>query len=212
MNIMLLGAPGSGKGTQAEKLVNQLGFIQVSTGDLMRKEIADNSKLGQECATYMNAGKYVPDSIVNAIVEEFLKKSNDKLIFDGYPRTLDQAKALDEMLTKLNKKIDVVFYIDVNEELLIKRISGRLVCPQCKASFNTIFRKPKVDNVCDFDNTTLVRRADDEPEKVKVRLETYSSQTLPLISYYKNASKFVEIQSDDLSADQVFDAIKGELK
>ncbi|AEM68558.1 adenylate kinase [Mycoplasma putrefaciens] len=209
MNIMLLGAPGSGKGTQAEKLVNQNKFIQVSTGDLMRKEIDQNSKLGIECSKYMNQGKYVPDNIVNAIVEEFLKQTNDKLIFDGYPRTLDQAKALDEMLTKINKKIDFVFYIDVDTELLIKRISNRLVCQVCKASFNTIFRKPKVEGLCDFDHSVLVKRADDDLEKVKVRLETYNNQTLPLINYYKNSTKFITIKATDLTADQVFDVIKG---
>nr|VZR97278.1 Adenylate kinase [Mycoplasma feriruminatoris] len=144
MNIMLLGAPGCGKGTQAEQLVNKLDFIQVSTGDLMRKEISLNTSLGLKCQEYMNAGKYVPDEIVNKIVDQFLTHSNDKLIFDGYPRTLEQAKSLEKMLEQYNKKIDYVFYIDVNHEILIKRITNRLVCPVCKASFNLETRKPKM--------------------------------------------------------------------
>ncbi|WFQ91630.1 Adenylate kinase [Mycoplasma feriruminatoris] len=212
MNIMLLGAPGCGKGTQAEQLVNKLNFIQVSTGDLMRKEISLNTSLGLKCQEYMNAGKYVPDEIVNKIVDQFLTHSNDKLIFDGYPRTLEQAKSLEKMLEQYNKKIDYVFYIDVNHEILIKRITNRLVCPVCKASFNLETRKPKNDNLCDFDNTKLVKRSDDSLDKVKIRLQTYTDQTLPLIDYYKTNSKFIEIKADDLSAEQVFNYIKGELK
>ncbi|WFQ90808.1 adenylate kinase [Mycoplasma feriruminatoris] len=212
MNIMLLGAPGCGKGTQAEQLVNKLDFIQVSTGDLMRKEISLNTSLGLKCQEYMNAGKYVPDEIVNKIVDQFLTHSNDKLIFDGYPRTLEQAKSLEKMLEQYNKKIDYVFYIDVNHEILIKRITNRLVCPVCKASFNLETRKPKNDNLCDFDNTKLVRRSDDSLDKVKIRLQTYTDQTLPLIDYYKTNSKFIEIKADHLSAEQVFNYIKGELK
>ncbi|WP_434343815.1 adenylate kinase [Mycoplasma sp. 06067-C1-B144P-99-0482-3] len=212
MNIMLLGAPGCGKGTQAEQLVNKLNFIQVSTGDLMRKEISLNTELGLKCQEYMNAGKYVPDEIVNQIVSQFLKHTNNKLIFDGYPRTLEQAKSLEKMLDLYNKKIDYVFYIDVNDQILIKRITNRLVCPFCKASFNLETRKPKQEDLCDFDNTKLVKRSDDSLDKVKIRLQTYNEQTLPLIDYFKTNSKFIEIKADNLSAEQVFNQIKGELK
>lgn len=212
MNIMLLGAPGCGKGTQAEQLVNKLNFIQVSTGDLMRKEISLNTNLGLKCQEYMNAGKYVPDQIVNQIVSQFLKNTNDKLIFDGYPRTLEQAKSLKQMLDLYNKKIDYVFYIDINDQILIKRITNRLVCPLCKASFNLETRKPKQEGLCDFDNTKLVKRSDDSLDKVQIRLQTYKEQTLPLIDYFKTNSKFIEIKADDLSAEQVFNQIKGELK
>ncbi|WP_026389225.1 adenylate kinase [[Acholeplasma] multilocale] len=193
MNIMLLGAPGSGKGTQAEKLVERLGFTQFSTGDAMRKEISDNTELGQECAKYMNEGRLVPDSIVNAIVKNYLKDNHEQLIFDGFPRTLDQAKELEKMLAEVGAKMDHVVYVDVLKDILLDRISGRVICPKCKVSYHLTNRKPKVDMICDNDGTELVRRADDTPEKVAVRLEAYEKDTKPLIEFYENKPGYIHL-------------------
>ncbi|WP_031542180.1 adenylate kinase [Mesoplasma photuris] len=208
MNIMLLGAPGSGKGTQAEKLVKELDFIQFSTGDLFRKEISNQTKLGVLAASYMNEGNLVPDDLTNGIVNEGLKTQSDQLIFDGYPRTLNQAIALEEMLTNLNSKIDYILFIDVDKEILLDRIAGRMICPKCKASFHLTNRKPKVDGICDFDGTKLERRPDDEPAKVLVRLETYEADTKPLIDFYSSRPGFIHIKATDMDVDSIFAVIK----
>ncbi|ATG97189.1 adenylate kinase [Mesoplasma lactucae] len=212
MNIILLGAPGSGKGTQAEKLVNNQHFVQFSTGDVMRKEMKENTPLGQECKKYIDNGQLVPDSIVNAMVDNYLtNEKHDNLIFDGYPRTLDQAKELDKMLAKLDSKIDRVIYIDVAPDIIMERISGRLVCPVCKRSYHTTNRKPKVEGICDYDGAKLVRRSDDEPEKVKTRLKEYEKNTKPLIEYYKNIEKVVKIDGQDPNPEYAYEQILKDL-
>lgn len=212
MNIMLLGAPGSGKGTLAEKLIKNQGFNQMSTGDLMRKEINDQTPLGIECARYMNEGKLVPDEVTMGIVKNFLMDNHNQLIFDGIPRTLNQAKILEENLFELNSKIDKVIYIDVPTEILLERISGRLICPKCKVSYHMLTRKPKVEWVCDNDQTELVRRPDDAPEKVKVRLEAYTNETAPLVDYYKNKPGFVHIVDNaKLTAEEIYEEVLGVL-
>ncbi|ATZ17752.1 adenylate kinase family protein [Mesoplasma melaleucae] len=212
MNIMLLGAPGSGKGTLAEKLIKNQGFNQMSTGDLMRKEIKDKTPLGIECARYMNEGNLVPDEVTMEIVKNFLKDNHNQLIFDGIPRTLNQAKILEENLSELNSQIDKVIYIDVPTELLLERISGRLICPKCKVSYHIVTRKPKTEWVCDNDQTELVRRPDDAPEKVKVRLYVYANETAPLVDYYKNKPGFVHIVDNaDTTAEEVYQEVLGAL-
>ncbi|ATZ21355.1 adenylate kinase family protein [Mesoplasma tabanidae] len=212
MNIMLLGAPGSGKGTLAEKLIKNQGFNQMSTGDLMRKEIKDGTPLGLECARYMNEGKLVPDEVTMGIVKNFLQDNHNQLIFDGIPRTLNQAKILEENLVELNAKIDKVIYIDVPTDILLGRISGRLICPKCKVSYHLISRKPKAEGVCDNDGTELVRRPDDSPEKVKVRLEAYANETAPLVDYYKNKPGFIHIvDNSNTTAEEVYAEVLGVL-
>lgn len=194
MNIMLLGAPGSGKGTLAEKLIKNNGFTQMSSGDLMRKEMANKTPLGVECEKYINEGNLVPDEVTNGIVKNFLKTNHDNLIFDGYPRTFNQAQALEKMLKEFNSLITKVIYIDVVESELLSRISGRLICPLCKLSYHKTNRKPKVEWICDNDQTELIRRSDDEPSKVKVRLDAYSKETAPLVEYFSNNSGFIHIK------------------
>lgn len=213
MNIILLGAPGSGKGTQAEKLVTNQGFIQFSTGDVMRKEIEENTVLGKECKKYIDQGNLVPDVLVNQMVESYLVNTrSDNLIFDGYPRTLAQAKALDEMLKKLGKGIDKVFYIQVSDEVIIDRISNRLVCPMCKRSYNLVGRPPKTPGVCDYDGTKLVRRSDDEPAKVIIRLKEYEKNTKPLVEYYHSIEKVIKIPGHDSDANVAYQQILESLK
>lgn len=211
MNIILLGAPGSGKGTQAEFLVSRNHMEQFSTGDIFRKNISEDTDLGREAKRYMNAGKLVPDEIVNQMVADALKTKHDNLIFDGYPRTIDQAEALGEILAKHHAKIDKVVYLDVPEEVLIKRISGRWICPKCKRSYNTENRPPKVPGICDFDGTKLVRRPDDEPEKVKIRLAAYNRETAPLIDYYKAKEITIHEPNQDVAPEEIYKEIVKEL-
>lgn len=213
MNIILLGAPGSGKGTQAEKLVTNQGFVQLSTGDLMRKEMQENTSLGKECKKYIDQGNLVPDKLVNQMVENYLVNTrSDNLIFDGYPRTLDQATALDEMLKKLGKEIDKVFYIQVSDEVIIDRISNRLVCPTCKRSYNLVSRPPKTPGICDYDGTKLVHRSDDEPQKVMIRLREYEKNTKPLVDYYHDIEKVIKIPGHDSDANIAYQQILEGLK
>ncbi|ATZ16579.1 adenylate kinase [Entomoplasma freundtii] len=212
MNIILLGAPGSGKGTQAELLVNRNKMIQFSTGDIFRKNIADDTTLGQEAKRYMNDGKLVPDEIVNQMVECALAKIHDNLIFDGYPRTIDQAEALTKILANYNAKVDKVVYLEVPESVLIERISGRWICPKCKRSYNLQNRPPKVAGICDFDGTKLIRRPDDEPSKVKTRLEAYNKETAPLIDYYKAKEITIHVSAHDSNPENIYQEIVKELK
>ena len=213
MNIILLGAPGSGKGTQAEKLVTNQGFVQLSTGDLMRKEMQENTALGRECKKYIDQGNLVPDELVNQMVENYLVNTrSDNLIFDGYPRTLDQATAIDEMLKKLGKEIDKVFYIQVSDEVIIDRISNRLVCPTCKRSYNLVSRPPKTPGICDYDGTKLVHRSDDEPQKVMIRLREYEKNTKPLVDYYHDIEKVIKIPGHDSDANIAYQQILEGLK
>lgn len=213
MNIILLGAPGSGKGTQAEKLVQEEGFTQFSTGDVMRKEIKEKTPLGKECQKYIDQGNLVPDELVNQMVENYLVQvQHDNLIFDGYPRTLAQATALDDMLAKINSSIDKVFYIEVPDEVIIDRISNRLICPVCKRSYNLVGRPPKTPGICDYDGTKLTRRSDDEPAKVKIRLKEYEKNTKPLVEYYHQIEKVIKVQGHDNDANVVYQQILESLK
>lgn len=208
MNIILLGAPGSGKGTSSELLVDNLGFIQLSTGDLFRNNINSKSALGIKAQKFMFEGKLVPDNVTNAMVNKFLTKVNDNLIFDGFPRTHEQAIELDKMLKDVNQKIDLVICIEINESLLIERLTGRIMCPKCKRSFHKRTRKPKIEWICDFDNTELVSRPDDQEEKIITRLEAYESQTKPLINFYELQKKLIRLDANDLAPNQMLNKLK----
>ncbi|ATZ18538.1 adenylate kinase [Williamsoniiplasma somnilux] len=208
MNIILLGAPGSGKGTQAEKLVERMHLTQFSTGDIFRRNISENTPLGVEAAKYMNEGKLVPDAITNAMVENALQAKHDGFIFDGYPRTIEQADALGIMLVKLGSTIDHVIYIDVDKQILLNRIAGRVVCPKCKRSYHITSRPPKTTGICDYDQVKLERRPDDEPSKVQVRLDAYESQTAPLIDYYKNIETLIHVDAQEMDGESVYKIIQ----
>ncbi|AKX34593.1 adenylate kinase [Spiroplasma litorale] len=208
MNILLLGAPGSGKGTQSEFLCEKNNYIHLSTGDLFRKNIGNETELGVLAKSYINKGILVPDEVTNKMVEEYLKDNSDNVIFDGYPRNVEQAKELDKMLNSINKMLNCVVYLDIDDSVLIDRIVNRVVCPVCKRSYHLINRKPKVANKCDFDNADLQSREDDKLDKVSKRLETYNNQTKPLIDFYKdrlikinaNNKKPIEVYKDIIEA------------
>jgi len=187
MHLMFLGAPGSGKGTQAKILEQILGAIQVSTGDILRKAIEEKSSLGLKAKEYMDSGLLVPDNLIVDLIRERFSQSDfsDKWIMDGFPRTLPQAEAFDSLLEALNKKLDFVIEVRTDRNLLLRRITGRRVCRSCQAPYHVEFKKPKVDGVCDFcGNTDIYQRADDQESVVANRLKVYEEQTAPLIDYY----------------------------
>lgn len=209
MNIILLGAPGGGKGTQSELLCEKNGFTQLSTGDLFRNNISQQTPLGLEAQKFMDQGLYVPDAITNGMVQDFLTTKNQNLIFDGYPRTVEQANELDTMLNQFNQPISKVIYFEIDESVLMDRLTGRLVCSTCKRSYHIKNRPPKVAGVCDYDQTKLVTRADDVADKVKTRLNVYHEQTAPLVDFYK--TKLVKIDANGKTPEQLYQDLIGVL-
>lgn len=190
MILIMLGAPGTGKGTVAAKLSQKLGIPQVSTGDIFRKAIAERTEVGVEAEKYMSQGMLVPDDITIRIVEERLKDADveNGLILDGFPRTIDQAEALDKMLQKDNKEITLAINLETPENEIIDRIVSRRVCSNqdCKAVYNTKLNPPKQEGICDKCGAELKQRKDDNEETVKNRLVTYYKQSAPIVDYYKN--------------------------
>lgn len=187
MNLILLGPPGAGKGTQAEAITEKRGLVQLSTGEMLRQAVKAGSPIGQEAGVIMEAGGLVPDDIVIKIIAERIAAADcaSGFILDGFPRTLKQAAALDELLASQDKQIDAVIELKVNDTALIDRISGRYLCSNCGASYHDTSCKPKVQGVCDrCGGKDFVRRADDNPETVKNRLMAYYRETAPLIGYY----------------------------
>ncbi|WP_338983324.1 adenylate kinase [Spiroplasma endosymbiont of Othius punctulatus] len=208
MNILLLGAPGSGKGTASEQLIDKNGFTQLSTGDLYRAEISNKTELGLKAIEYMNAGKYVPDEITIGMVAKFLETKSTNLLFDGFPRTLVQAQELDKLLAAKGTKLDVVLHFKCDESVLLERLSNRIICPKCKKSYHKVNIRPKVEWICDTDGTELVVRPDDAPEKIKIRLEEYNTLTAPLIKIYNN--KMVELDVTNVTPKKLYeDVVKG---
>jgi len=188
VNIILLGPPGAGKGTQAKRLEEKLGLAQLSTGDMLRAERKSGSALGQKVQAVMDAGKLVSDDIIIELIARRIDalKGGKGFILDGFPRTVPQAEALDRMLAEKGLKLDAVIEMTVDEAALIDRIAGRFSCAQCGASYHDSFNRPKQDGVCDVcGGKEFVRRADDQPEAVKIRLEAYRRQTAPILPYYR---------------------------
>ncbi len=188
MNLILLGPPGAGKGTQAKKLTDERGLVQLSTGDMLRAEVASGSPLGVEAKKVMDAGQLVSDAIVIGMIDKRTDQPDcaKGFVLDGFPRTEPQAEALDAMLAKKGKKIDAVIEIAVDEAALIERISGRFTCAKCGTGYHDTFHRPKKDGICDkCGSTEFVRRADDNAETVKARLVAYRKQTAPILPYYK---------------------------
>lgn len=186
MRVVLLGAPGAGKGTQAKKLIEKYSIPQISTGDLLRAAVAAGTTLGKEAKSYMDKGELVPDSVVLGMVEERLKQDDCRkgYILDGFPRNTKQAEALDKILGDLNMSLSAALSVDVPFEDLMKRLTGRRTCKACGQMYNVYFGPSKKEGFCDKCNGELFQRDDDKEETIKKRLDVYSAQTAPLIDYY----------------------------
>ncbi len=213
VNIVLLGAPGSGKGTQAEHLCQQLNLQHVATGDLFRENLKNETDLGKLAKSYMEKGDLVPDDVTVAMVKDRLARPDiaNGFILDGFPRNLFQAEALTTMLAKRGRQLTGVLYLKVSDEEIVTRLSGRLICRNCQAPYHLKFHPPKVEGVCDVCGGELYQRSDDNPETVRTRLETYQKQTAPLIDYYQEANLLMGIDGEgelDTVTQRMLDAIK----
>ena len=201
--IILLGAPGAGKGTLAENVRDAAGFLHVSTGDMLRAAIRDGSPVGLEAKSYMESGALVPDDVIMRIVRERLAAgdASAKYMFDGFPRTEVQARMLDETLAAMGAKVDQVFLLDVAPEVIVKRLSGRRICRGCGAVYHVVNIPPKVDGVCDACGGELYQRPDDSESTVLNRLDVYNRQTASLVSYYESKGVLVRIDASQSPAD-----------
>lgn len=206
MIVVLLGAPGVGKGTQAVRLAAELGAAHVSTGDLLRAARRDGTPLGRKAQAYMDAGELVPDSLVLELVREHLAgvPQGQPVVFDGFPRTIAQARGLREVLADLGRAVDRVVLFEAPENTLVERLSGRRSCPVCGAVYNVHFGPPRVEGKCDRCGAALVHRSDDEPETVRRRLAVYEEQTAPLVSFYRNAGAPLDRIRADRPVDEVY--------
>jgi len=188
MNVILLGPPGAGKGTQAKRLENKHNLIQLSTGDMLRAAVASGSELGRKAKSIMDAGHLVPDDLMIAMIADRIEQEDcaNGFILDGFPRTTPQAEALDKMLAEKGMQLHSVIEMKVNEEILVERITGRYTCARCGAGYHDSFQQPKVAGVCDnCGGTEFKRRADDTEDTVRTRLAAYHAQTAPILPYYK---------------------------
>ena len=200
MNIILMGLPGAGKGTQSEHIVKDYPVIHISTGDIFRNAIKNETPLGLEAKKYTDNGNLVPDDITNGLVKERLSEEDVKdkgFMLDGYPRTLDQAKALDANLETMNSQIDHVIYIDVDPEVLKERLSGRIVCAKCGFTYHKIFNPSKVEGVCDeCGSTDFVQREDDKPEKVGHRIQLQMDSIRPILEHYEQLGLLTRVNGE----------------
>lgn len=191
MNIILIGPPGSGKGTQAKLLEDKYDLKQLSSGDMLRAAVAEGSEIGKKAKSYMEAGELVPDELVVEIVTDQIEKADGKgFILDGFPRNVHQAEVLDRMLKENGHEVDRVPVIEVSDDRLVERVAGRFTCASCGEGYHDKFKQPEVEGVCDkCGGTEFVRRPDDNPETVRNRLDVYHEQTKPLIDYYEQQGK-----------------------
>jgi adenylate kinase len=199
MVIILLGPPGVGKGTQAVRLVDALGTEHVSTGDLLRAARRDGAELGKSAQGFMDRGELVPDHLILNLVRDHLDGVDPgrDVLFDGFPRTVDQATGLDTVLGRMGRRVDTVVLFEAPDETLLKRLSGRRSCPECGAVYNAYVSPPTEQGVCDRCGAALVHRADDEPETVQRRLEVYAEQTAPLVEFYEgHEAELVRVPAD----------------
>ena len=208
MKIIMLGAPGAGKGTQAKKIAEKYSLPHISTGDIFRANIKNGTELGKKAKTYMDQGALVPDELVVDLVVDRVAQDDAKkgYVLDGIPRTIPQAEALDAALAKLNDKVDFAIDVDVPDENIIDRMSGRRACVACGGTYHIKFNPTKVENVCDACNGQLILRDDDQPETVKKRLDVYHEQTQPLIEYYTKKGILKSVDGTQDMA-KVFDCI-----
>ena len=195
MKIIMLGAPGAGKGTQAKKIAEKYSIPHISTGDIFRANIKNNTELGKKAKTYMDKGELVPDELVVDLIMDRFKDADcaNGYVLDGFPRTIPQAEALDKALAANNEAVDFAINVEVPDENIIKRMAGRRSCKDCGAIFHLVYNPPKKENCCDVCGGPLVLRDDDKEETVKKRLDVYHEQTAPLIDWYKNEKKYQHI-------------------
>lgn len=196
-SLIFLGAPGAGKGTQSKKVAESNNLMHISTGDILRKEVKANSELGRKAKDYMDNGNLVPDSLILAMLADALKAIGEfsGFILDGFPRNINQAEKLDEMLLSKNISITNVIYLAVQESFLVERLSGRRICSSCGKEYHVLFNKPEKENICDIDGEDLYRRSDDHSVEIKNRLSTYHESTNPLISFYTNKKLLDEVDA-----------------
>lgn len=213
MILILLGAPGVGKGTQAELISREFGIPQISTGDILRKEVKEGSELGKQAKKYMDSGALVPDDVIVGMMEKRIKADDCRngFILDGFPRTTDQAEALDKMLEKNSLTLYKVVLIDVPKNEIVERLTGRRVCSKCGAVYHIKNNPPKTEGVCDKCGGKLIQRDDDTKEVVENRLKVYEKSTMPLIDYYKKADKLAKINGLG-SIEEIFENIKAVLQ
>jgi adenylate kinase len=213
MNIILLGPPGAGKGTQAQRLQQERGMVQLSTGDMLRAAVASGSDLGRKAKGIMEKGELVPDELMVGLIQDRIGRpdATQGFILDGFPRTEAQAKALDQMLARTGKKLDRVVEMEVDEKALTERIVGRYTCAKCGTGYHEKFKRPKVEGVCDVcGSKEFVRRKDDNAETMKTRMAAYRAQTEPLLPYYANRGVLRKV--DGMAAmDEVYRQISGVL-
>lgn len=209
MNLIILGAPGAGKGTQGALLAERYNTTRIATGDLLRDSVRQGTPLGQKARAYMDAGDLVPDDVILDLMREILTsdETGTGFILDGFPRTVPQAEGLDELLAELERPLDAVIVIDVEDDVLVKRISGRRTCPSCGRVYNIYFEPPRTAGVCDVCGSALTERADDTAATVRRRLEVYRDNTEPLIDYYEAAPVPVHHVDGDNEVDAVAHAI-----
>ena len=208
MKIIMLGAPGAGKGTQAARMAEKYNIPHISTGDIFRANIRDNTELGQKAKSYMDKGLLVPDELTCDLVMDRISQEDckDGFILDGFPRTIPQAEALTKALEAKGTAMDAAVDVEVPDENIINRMGGRRFCPVCGATYHVVALPPKKEGICDNDGAALVIRDDDKPETVKKRLDVYHEQTQPLIDYYQKAGILKTVDGTK-SADEVFEAI-----
>ncbi|MCI4458531.1 MAG: adenylate kinase [Thermocrinis sp.] len=207
MILVFLGPPGAGKGTQAKLLSQRMGFLHLSTGDLLREAVKNQTPLGKKAKEYMDRGELVPDELIVQLIEETMPKDGN-VILDGFPRTVNQALALEEMLRAKGEKISKVLFFDVPDEVIIDRLSGRRVCSKCGAVYHVKYYPPKVEGVCDLCGGTLVQRDDDKEEVVRKRLEVYRKQTQPLIEFYQERGIIYKLDAGK-GVEELFEEVKG---
>ncbi|MGQ9607898.1 MAG: adenylate kinase [bacterium] len=208
MRIVLLGGPGVGKGTQAQKLSAEYKIAHISTGDILRQAIKDGTEMGLMAKTYMDRGALVPDDVVIGIIKDRLAQSDAKsgFILDGFPRTVPQAQALDELTLNMDMPLDAVINIKADAEVIVQRLSGRRTCKDCQTIYHVLYSPPKKEGICDRCGGQLYQRDDDKEETIRKRLDVYEKQTSPLLEYYHNSSKLMEVPGD-VPIDEVYENI-----
>ncbi len=208
MNVLFIGAPGSGKGTQSRELIEKFGFLQLSTGDLLRGAIKNKTDLGLKAQGFMDAGKLVPDELMLGLVSDYLATNKGKsIIFDGYPRTVNQAQSLGQLLESTSSKIDKVFYFKINPQILIDRLTGRRTCANCGEIYHIHTKPSKAGDKCEKCGGDLVHRKDDHADVISERLKQFEDNTGPTIDYYFKAGNMVNIDGDQ-APEKVFNEIK----